>query len=72
MHRHASPLPKMARVPYAERFRALCQATVTRIWPDHLKIFLRKAARRAGVPPHVVTGEKPPKTFLGSGDDSAN
>src|ERR1700719_2488139 len=32
---------------------------------DHLEIFLRKAARRAGVRPHVVTGEKSPKATLG-------
>jgi hypothetical protein len=40
---------------------------------DHLDLFIKKMQRRAvGVPPHVVTGEKPQKTILSEDDEAAN
>jgi hypothetical protein len=39
---------------------------------DHLGLFIKKMQRRAYVPPHIVTGEKPPKTILGEDDEAAN
>jgi hypothetical protein len=38
----------------------------------HLDLFIKKIQRRAvGAPPHVMTGEKPPRTILGGGNDEA-
>jgi hypothetical protein len=40
------------------------------MWRRYLDLFIKKMQRRAaGIPPHVLTGEEPPKTFLGGGED---